>query len=60
MARKMVQWRVERVFEQSHMDEHLRAGAYEMLVPIRRVGLERAKKDSAKTCGERMRAARGA
>ena len=34
---------LERAFEQSHMHEDVRAGAYEMLVPVRRAGMRKGR-----------------
>ena len=50
---------VERVFEQSHVHEEVRAGAYEILVPVRRVALRR-EKECGETAAEGLREARGA
>lgn len=51
MARRAEELRVERVFERSRLEKDLRAGAYEMLIPVRRVALRGAKKERATTCG---------
>jgi hypothetical protein len=51
MVRRKRGLRIERAYERSRLDEDLRAGAYEMVVPMRRVLLRQAKKNRALACG---------